>query len=245
MITNLASFFFHQIQEGEQESNRVYEPVIGIVTDNKDPDKLLRVKVKIPSLSAADTTFWVSVVSYGAGKDRGWFFMPEVNDEVLVAFEHGDIDHPIILGALWNGKDAPPEDSSGANNKRTIVSRSGSKIELDDEKNTITITDGGGKGSIIFKADDKKLLIEAKQGDVFLMAPGGKLQIVAKQGADFQASANLDIRGAGKTNISGSNVTIKSSGPLAITGGTVNINNGGAAAAAASTSPAETPDPVS
>ncbi len=243
MITNLASFFFHQIQEGEREADRVYEPVIGIVTDNKDPDKLLRVKVKIPTLSATDTTFWISVISYGAGKERGWFFMPEVNDEVLVAFEHGDMNHPVILGALWNGKDAPPEDSSGANNKRTMVSRSGSKIELDDEKNTITITDGGGKGSIIFKADDNKLLIEAKQGDVFLMAPGGKLQITAAS-VELDASANLDIRGAGKCNISGAGVTVKSSGPLAITGATVNINNGGSEAAAASTSPAATPDPA-
>lgn len=244
MITNLASYFFHQIQEGEQEHDRVYEPVIGIVTDNKDPDKLLRVKVKIPSLSAADTTFWVSVVSYGAGKERGWFFMPEVNDEVLVAFEHGDMNHPIILGALWNGKDAPPEDCSGENSKRTIVSRSGSKIELDDAKNTITITDGGGKGSIIFKADDNKLLIEAKQGDVFLMAPAGKLQIVAKKGATFEAQMNLDIRGAQKTNISGQNVKMQASAMLSITGATVNINNGGSEAAAASTSPAETPDPA-
>lgn len=244
MITNLASFFFHQLQEGEYEADRVYEPVIGIVTDNKDPDKLLRVKVKIPALSAADTTFWVPVVSYGAGKERGWFFMPEVNDEVLVAFEHGDMNHPVILGALWNGKDAPPEDSSGANTKRVMVSRSGSKIELDDDKNTITITDGGGAGSIIFKADDNKLLIEAKQGDVFLMSPGGKLQIVAKGGIDLQASQNLDIRGAAKTNLSGQNVTLKASGPLAITGATVNINNGGSDAAAASVSPAETADPV-
>jgi uncharacterized protein involved in type VI secretion and phage assembly len=244
MITNLASFFFHQIQEGEQEHDRVYEPVIGVVTDNKDPDKLLRVKVKIPSLSAQDTTFWVSVISYGAGKDRGWFFMPEVNDEVLVAFEHGDMNHPIIIGAMWNGKDEPPEDSSGANNKRTLVSRSGSKIELDDSKNTITITDGGGKGSIIFKADDNKLLIEAKSGDVFLMAPAGKLQIVGKKGVSFEASANLDIRGSQKANLSGQNVTMKSSGPMGITGGTVNINNGGAEAKAASTSPAETPDPA-
>jgi uncharacterized protein involved in type VI secretion and phage assembly len=245
LITNLASFFFHQIREAEHEHSKVYEPVIGIVTDNKDPDKLMRVKVKFPTLSANDTTFWCPVVSLGAGKDRGWFFLPEVNDEVLVVFEHGDMDRPLVIGALWNGSDKPPE-GSGKPDKRTMVSKKGSRIELDDEKNTITIKDGGGKGEIVFKADDKKLTIEAKSGDVVLMAADGKLMMVAEKGIEMEAKINLDIRGQQNANIgSGGASTLKAGAMLTVTGGTTDVNAPGAAdASEASTSPEEVPDPI-
>lgn len=246
-ITNLASFFFHQIREAEQEADRVYEPVIGVVTDNKDPDKLMRVKVKIPALSAQDTTWWIPVISLGAGKERGWFFLPEVNDEVLVGFEHGDMNRPIVLGALWNGQDKAPKDNgSGSNPIRTLVSKSGSKIEFDDDKNTITISDGGGKGEIVFKADDNKMIITAKSGDVVVLCPTGELQMVADGGMELTASVNLDIRGGDKTNLTGSGgVTLKGSSMTSVTAGSTAINPGGVSEAAeASTSPADIPDPI-
>lgn len=243
-ITNLSSFFFQQIKEAELEADRVYEPVIGVVTDNKDPDKLMRVKVKIPSLSAQDTTWWIPVVSYGAGKERGWFFLPEVNDEVLVAFEHGDMNRPIVLGALWNGKDKPPEQQASSNDKRVIKSRSGSTIELDDSKNTITVSDGGGKGVLTFKADDNKMILEAKSGDVVILCPSGNLQVVADGGIDLKASANLDVRGDQNASISGQGgTTLKASGMVSVTGGTTSIQCGQAQdAAAASTSPEDVPE---
>lgn len=246
-ITNLASFFFHQIREAEQEADRVYEPIIGVVTDNKDPDKLLRVKVKFPTLSAQDTTSWIPVISIGAGKERGWFFLPEVNDEVLVGFEHGDINCPVVLGALWNGQDKAPKDNgAGANPIRTLVSKSGSKIEFDDDKNTITISDGGGKGEIVFKADDNKMMITAKSGDVVILCPKGELKMVADGGMDFKASVNLDIRGQEKVNLTGKGgVTLKASGVTSVVGGQTAINPGGVAEAAeASTSPQDIADPI-
>mgnify|MGYP000367236338 CR=1 FL=1 len=106
---------------------RVYEAVVGIVTDIKDDQKLCRVKVKIPSLPITDNTWWSSWISIGGAKDRGWFSLPEVDDEVLIMFEHGEIHRPIILGALWNGKDRPPSDNGdGKNNlrmlRRTVIS---------------------------------------------------------------------------------------------------------------------------
>src|SRR5438270_13414067 len=107
-IYGLESYFSEQIRDAETEASRVYEPMIGIVTDNKDPSKLGRVKLKFPVLSMDDTTDWVPVVMPGAGKNRGWFFIPEKDDEVLVLFEHGDIDRPLVVGSLWNGKDKPP-----------------------------------------------------------------------------------------------------------------------------------------
>ena len=81
---------------------------IGVVTNNADPDGLNRVKMKLPYLSDTLETGWARVLQPGAGKGRGWNVLPEVDDEVLVGFEHGDIDHPYVLGGLVNGTDKPP-----------------------------------------------------------------------------------------------------------------------------------------
>jgi phage baseplate assembly protein gpV len=244
LITNLSSFFFHQIRQAEDERDRVYEPVIGIVTDNKDPDGLLRVKVRLPSISSVDSTWWIPVVSLGAGKERGWFFLPEVNDEVLVAFEHGDVNRPVVIGALWNGNDKPPEEQSASNPKRVLVSRAGSRIELDDDKNTIVIKDSGGKGEITFKADDNKLVIEAKQGDVVVKA-GKDLQIVADGGIEVTASMNLDVRAGTSLNIEGNGAKIAGSGVLQASGGMTSLGSNAAGPAAKATGQVtEYPDPI-
>src|SRR5687768_7153196 len=91
----------------ERGDRRMYGVVIGIITNNKDPDKLGRVKVKFPWLSDTDESFWARTATPMAGNQRGMYFLPEVDDEVLVAFEHGDLRFPYIIGALWNGKDKP------------------------------------------------------------------------------------------------------------------------------------------
>ena len=243
-ITDLASYFFQQIRTSEEEAGRVYEPVIGIVTDNKDPDKLARVKVKIPSLSMEDTTWWAPLISIGAGKNRGWYFIPEVDDEVLVMSEHGDIGRPLIVGALWNGKDKPPDsNSSGSNPKRVYKSRSGNLIEFDDEGGKVTISDGGGKGVIIIDKANK-ITIEAKSGDVCLQAPTGELTMVCKD-ADFSGSASFEITGKGLKLGSDAAANVKSTGMLQIATQPCNVGNGSAQAPSPpSASPAEIPDPI-
>ena len=106
-----------------------------IVTDNQDPDRLGRVKVKFPWLPSGDTgSAWVRLATFGAGKDRGTYWLPEVDDEVLVAFTHGEPNHPIIVGSLWNGKDRPPQEAGdgGKNDIRFFKSRSGHTLLFDD-----------------------------------------------------------------------------------------------------------------
>ena len=88
---------------------RFYGVVIGVVTNNHDPRSLGRIKVKFPWLSADNESNWARVASLMAGKGRGALFLPEVDDEVLVMFEHGYMEHPYVVGALWNGKDTPPK----------------------------------------------------------------------------------------------------------------------------------------
>jgi phage baseplate assembly protein V len=243
-ITDLASFFFQQIREAEQEGSRVYEPMIGVVTDNKDPEKLMRVKVKLPALGMQDTTYWVPMVSLGAGKDRGWFFLPEVDDEVLVAFEHGDLDRPIVIGALWNGKDKPPKDQPSGNPIRTLVSRAGAVVELDDDAGKVTIKDGGGKGEWVIDSKANKMTIKAATGDVAFDAATGDLQIECAE-ADLKGSVKFDVRGNGVNLSAASEVKLEGSGMLSVFGASTDINPGGTpSAGAASTSPEETPDPV-
>ena len=116
------------------EDERYYGVTIGIVTNNKDEDGLGRIKVKFPLLSETDESYWARVLSPMAGKERGLYCLPEIEDEVLVAFENGMIDRPYILGGLWNGVDKPPESNKEGVNRRLIKSYSGHTIVLDDTK---------------------------------------------------------------------------------------------------------------
>lgn len=242
-IYDLASVFADQIRNAETEGSRVYEPLIGLVTDNKDPSKLGRVKVKLPVLHKDETTFWCPIIMLGAGKNRGWFFIPEKDDEVLVMFQHGDLDHPIVVGALWNGKDKPPDKNPDGNPRRLIKSRAGSKITFDDDQEKLIIEDGGGKGIITFDAKANKITFEAKTGDVAMQSPTGDSTIVADE-AEFIASANLEIHsGSAMAFGTDAKATIKGA-DVTMSGSTANYNCGNSQAPSMpSTSPQEVPDP--
>lgn len=243
-LYDLASAFAAQIRQGEHESNRCYEPMIGIVTDNKDPSKLGRVKVKFPVLSEKDTSFWCPIVMLGAGKNRGWFFIPEVDDEVLCLFEHGDLDRPLVVGALWNGKDKAVDKNAGGNPRRVIKSRAGSKITFDDDKNQIIIEDGAKKGMITFDAEKNLIKIEALDGDVCFQCPTGDMTIVAKT-LELKSTNNLELHAGQKMQWgSSANVTIEGSGGVTLSGAKVNLNcNVAQMPTAASASPKDVPDP--
>lgn len=242
-LYDLASVFTDQIRTAETESGRVYEPVIGIVTDNKDPDKLGRVKLKIPVLSDQDTTFWCPIIMLGAGKNRGWFFIPDKDDEVLVMFEHGDLNRPLVVGALWNGKDKPPDKNPGGNPRRVLKSRLGSKITFDDDKKQLIIEDGVGKGKITFDSQANKITIEAIDGDVCFQTPADDMTIVA-QSIEMTANTNLEIHAGDAMQWgAGASATIKSSGTT-LSGSKVNTNCGSAQMPnAPTTSPQDVPDP--
>lgn len=111
----------------------------GIVTENKDPKGWGRVRVKFPTLSEDHNSYWARMVQVGAGEARGFDCLPEINDEVLVAFEHGDIHRPYILGGVWNGRDQPPasvDDSIGHDGTvrlRTFKTRTGHQLQFVEE----------------------------------------------------------------------------------------------------------------
>ncbi|MBA3392096.1 MAG: phage tail protein [Deltaproteobacteria bacterium] len=244
-LYDLSSVFAAQIRTAEEEAGRVYEPVIALVTDNADPSKLGRVKVKIPILSATDTTWWAPIIMLGAGKNRGWFFIPEVDDEVLVMFEHGDVNRPLVVGALWGGKDKPPDKNPGGNPRRVIRSRNGNKITFDDDPGVLQVIleDGTGKGKITLDAKNNKIIIEALKGDVCFQSPTGDTQIVAKS-AELKAAKSIEIHaGSSMSWGAGSTMELKAS-TIAMTGSAGNLDCGKASSPAApSADPQDVPDP--
>ncbi len=124
-------------------TERVYGVVIGIVKDLDDPKGHGRIQLTFPWLSESNETPWARVAALMAGGDRGTWYMPEIGDEVLVAFGHGDIQHPYIVGFLWNGKDKPPTTNT---RRRLIRSLNGHEIEIYDPDPS-----GGDKGFIRIK----------------------------------------------------------------------------------------------
>lgn len=201
----------------EERTGRVTGVVVGVVTNNKDPDKLGRVKVKFPWLSDDDESNWARVAAPMAGKKRGFFFLPEVEDEVLVAFDHGDVSSPFVLGALWNGKDAPPvTNDDGKNNIRLIQSRSGHIVRLTDEdgKEKIEIIDKSEKNSIVFDTSKNTITVTSDQ-DIALSASKGNIKLDAKA---------IDIKASGELKIGGAKMEVSADGVMTVKGQTVNIN---------------------
>lgn len=171
--------------------------VVGIVTDNQDPEGWGRVKVKYPWLSPDHASDWARVVSAGGGPDRGVEFIPEIDDEVLVAFEMGDIRYPYVLGGLWNGQDAPPQKSGdvvsgGKVQKRIVRSRTGHQVVFDD---------GDGGGSIT---------IEDKNGNKIMFD-------TASNALSMKATGDISIEAGGQ-------ITIKGAGPVTVKGAIINLN---------------------
>jgi phage protein D len=157
------------------KSDHKHSVVIGIVTNNRDPQGWGRVKVRFPTLPGNEESDWARLVSPMAGEGRGFEFIPEVNDEVVVAFEHDDSHRPFILGSLWNGKDKPPQgsdkvvNSAGKVEKRIIRSRSGHTITLDD-------SDSGAKISIVDKTEKNAIEIDS-QNNAMLIKTQSKIEI--------------------------------------------------------------------
>jgi phage baseplate assembly protein V len=203
--------------EGPRDANRIYGVVVGIVTNNKDPQGMARVKVKLPALSDDYETQWARLVTPMAGNDRGLYYLPEVNDEVLVAFEDGIIERPFVLGAVWNGKDKPPESNSdGQNNMRTTKSRSGHIIRLDDTAGgeKVQIIDKTGNNLMVISSSDNTIHISANS-DITIESKTGKLkmsavgvEITSTTDVKIQANATIDIQATGQTSIQGALVKL-------------------------------------
>lgn len=204
----------------DSEPTPISGVVIGKVTDNDDPEGLGRVKVSFPWRDVDDESRWAPIATPMAGDDMGTYFLPEEDDQVLVAFERGDIHYPYVVGSLWNKNQTPPADNEGSNDVRTIKSRSGHELSFDDNStegvveietaagHTITLDDtSGGEKVTIEDNGANKIEFDAVSGSLSIES-GASLSIEAP---------SIEIAGDG-------NVKIEASGMLTLKGAVIQLN---------------------
>lgn len=193
--------------------------VMGLVSDTGDPKKLGRVKLQFPWLDDGYVSDWARVAMPGAGPNKGIVWMPEVGDEVVVAFEHGDVRQPVVLGGLWNSTDtAPPYGvPNGQPNARALVSLKGHKLVMHDE-NDGAIEIATPKGLSVVLDDDN--------GQITIKATGGaKLSIEAEGDISISGGGNVQMKASGTLSLSGSGgVDLKSDGTTTVKGLPLQLN---------------------
>jgi uncharacterized protein involved in type VI secretion and phage assembly len=185
---------------------------VGVVTQNRDPEGLGRVKVRFPWRENPDESHWARIAVPMAGGGRGTWFLPEVDDEVLVACDAERVEHPYVVGCLWNGQDKPPQtNADGRNDIRVIRSRSGHEIVFDDgvqgridihlkddtrkvrlDQNGIEIRDDSGN-SIAITSTPGTIAIKS---NVSVSIESTTIDVKAKASMTLQASGTLTIKGA-------------------------------------------------
>ncbi|MEZ4832352.1 MAG: phage baseplate assembly protein V [Caldilineaceae bacterium] len=223
-------------QDRDLYNNRINGVAPALVTNSRDPLNLGRVKVKYPLLAAGSAELesdWVRVAAPGAGKERGLFWIPETNDEVLVAFEFGDPHRPYIVGALWNQKDNPPAQSSvaapsGVTTQRFLKSRTGHTILLDDSDGAakIQILDSSGKNEIVIDTKQNTITLTADK-DINLNAKGN-ITLDAKGKVDIKSGANTAITAGAAFQVDAKAPSqIKTTSPLTLDGATVTVKASG------------------
>ena len=177
------------MQEGPARWFGVYPAV---VEDVKDPNSQGRVKVKLPFIPTSGDPYsaWARVATLMAGNDRGSFIVPDVDDEVLVSFQGGDVRFPFVVGALWNGKDAPPQSMDDKNNIRVLKTRSGHKLEFDDTdgKAKITLTTPGGCELILDDGSGGKVMLQHSSGSSIEFDASGGIKITANATLTLEAA---------------------------------------------------------
>lgn len=181
---------------------RLFGVYPAMVVDVADPDGQGRVKVELPWVPADEGQVahaWARLATMMAGADRGTWFIPEVDDEVLVSFMAGDPRHPIVIGALWNGVDGPPEqmDGAGSNDIRSITSRAGHKLTFDDTAGAASVvveTVGGHRLTLDDGGMEVKL--EHSGGASLTIDTAGNVKIDALAQVEINAPAGMKVSAA-------------------------------------------------
>ncbi len=188
----------------------------GLVTQNNDEEGLCRVKVSYPWHDKPLESYWARLTMPMAGSGRGLVLVPEVGDEVLVAFERGDLRFPYVLGALWNGNDKPPySNDNGKNDKRGLLSRKKHYLLFDDGENgVVELAHERGRKITL---DDRGFSVQDENGNT--------VKVDSNSGAmTIEATGRLRIRAASISIESTGTIEVKASATLTILGSLVNIN---------------------
>lgn len=207
MLTDQWTLFTEEVGDARGArgwGGRFFGAYPAVVSDIKDPDGLGRVKVSLPwspDDAGARYEAWARVATMMGGNDRGSWFIPDVNDEVLVVFLAGDARHPSVVGGLWNGQDSPPEqmDGSGQNYIKSIRSRNGVKVTLDDHD--------GQEKMILETPGGQKITLKDGPGAVELVDSNGNSVKLESAGVTVTASAKVTVN-ASQVAVSAGMVTV-------------------------------------
>jgi uncharacterized protein involved in type VI secretion and phage assembly len=189
---------------------------IAVVTQNEDEEKMCRVKVRFPWHDQPSESYWARLATPMAGNDRGLVLIPEVGDEVLVAFEREDLRFPYVLGGLWNGQDKPPiSNDDGKNDKRILQSRKKHYLLFDDgSTGVVELRHEKGRKLTL---DDTGMSMEDENGNV--------VKVDSASGAmTIEAKGQLTIKAATLTLQATGTLEVKASATLTLRGSLVNIN---------------------
>jgi len=219
------------------ETSMVSGVLPAIVTNLKDPEKLGRIKVNYPWLDDNSETDWVRVLTFYGGSSHGALFLPEVGDEVLVAYQKGNINAPYVLGSLYSKKGTPPdENADGKNNIKIFKSRCGHTMTFDDtdskEKfeiksksgHVITLDDASGseKLSIIDKTGSNSIVIESSSNAITIKS---SQNITIQGGMDISIKGtNINVEASAQLNLKGAMIKAEASGITQVKGSMVQIN---------------------
>ena len=188
-----------------KKNNHSHSPTLGVVTNNDDPKKLGRIKVNMPTLSNSQESTWARLVTPGAGENKGLAWIPDVGDEVLVLFEHEDVNYPLVIGGLWS-EDAGPADSSNL-----VDSGKGTTMRIDThEKMGLIIMDKPDDTSLQIGDQDNHISISKTDAKAIIKSSneinleGVNISIDADANINLKSSANIKIEAGGVVEIKGS-----------------------------------------
>jgi uncharacterized protein involved in type VI secretion and phage assembly len=227
-----------QLPPRSRAARGVVPALVTNVDWSDDPANLYRVKVAFPWLDDTYESSWARVVQAGAGASRGLQVLPEVGDEVLVAFEQDDIDHPVVLGGLYNGQDTPPigagdQVSGGQVVQRAFVSRTGHQLLFNDSasssEQSITLATGdgavtvvlGGSNAVAVTVTDQRAVSVTTAGPVTVNATGD-ISLIGQQNVTITAASALQLSGASVQITADSGLTAQA-GQLQLQGGITSI----------------------
>lgn len=160
-----------------------------IVTDIVDPSGIGRVKVRLPALGSDDAYIWARLLSCYAEDGQGWQIMPSVDSEVVIGFEAGDPARAYIVGAVWNGREKPPETPQNANDKRVLVTRSGSRLAFDDGAGAVKATLSLRSGHTVELDDAAQRVTVRSAGGCSIVLDAAGITVTANASVTVNASS--------------------------------------------------------
>jgi Rhs element Vgr protein len=202
-----------------------------VVVSNEDDSGSFRVRVRIPTVDSGSDGTWARVASLDAGDKRGFFFRPEIGDEVVVGFLDDDPRQPVILGMLHSAAKAAPFEGSDENHEKAYVSRSNLKLYFNDDKKVVRLETPAGN-SLTLSEDEKSIVIKDQNGNKIALTSDGitihsakKLELKSGTGLELNAGTDLSLSASASLGLNGSaSAELKSSGVTSVKGSLVQIN---------------------